>query len=179
MFIFCQPNCFLIFNIAFFQIFEFLLTSKRTLTRFSLSLCLFILFQYELHSLSAIEILNISFVKNYFLQEKMTADNNNYLDCLRASVGLTGYDEEELSIWYQCPGTRLEEGCFCTDLEDEVLMDCGDPEWIAKFCQPILDAINSVTTTTTPAPEPVQDNDDSTFVSFFVFFISFFCLVQY
>ena len=70
MFIFCQPNRFLIFNIAFFQIFEFLLTSKRTLTRFSLSLCLFILFQYELHSLSAIEILNISFVKNYFLQEK-------------------------------------------------------------------------------------------------------------
>ena len=72
MFIFCRPNRFLIFNIAFFQIFEFLLTSKRTLTRFSLTLCLFILFQYELHSLSAIEILNISFVKNYFLQEKMT-----------------------------------------------------------------------------------------------------------
>ena len=96
----------------------------------------------------------------------MTAENN-YLDCLRASVGLTGYSEEELSIWYQCPGTRVEEGCFCTDLEDEVLMDCGDPEWIAKFCRPILDAL---TTTTTPAPEPVQDEDQSTFVSFFVFF---------
>ena len=110
----------------------------------------------------------------------MTAENN-YLDCLRASVGLTGYDEEELNIWYQCPGTRVEEGCFCTDLDDEVLKDCGNPEWIAKFCQPILDAINSVTTTTTtPAPEPIQDNDDSTFVSFFVFFyFIFFCLVQY
>ena len=109
---------------------------------------------------------------------------NDYSDCLRASVGLTGFDQEELNIWYQCPGTRVEEGCFCTDLDDEVLKDCGDPEWIAKFCQPILDAINSMTTTTTtttttPAPEPIQDNDDSTFVSFFVFFISFFCLVQY
>ena len=99
----------------------------------------------------------------------MTADNNHYLDCLRASVGLTGFDEEELSIWYQCPGTRLEEGCFCTDLEDQVLMDCGDPEWIAKFCRPILDALTT-TTTTTPAPEAVQDEDQSTFVSFFVFF---------
>ena len=104
----------------------------------------------------------------------MTADNNNYLDCLRASVGLTGFDEEELSIWYQCPGTRLEEGCFCTDLEDQVLMDCGDPEWIAKFCRPILDALTTTTTTTTPAPEAVQDEDQSTFVSFFVFFISIF-----
>ena len=103
----------------------------------------------------------------------MTANNNNnYLDCLRASVGLTGYDEEELSIWYQCPGTKLEEGCFCTDLEDEVLLDCGDPEWIAKFCKPILDALT--TTTTTPAPEPVQDEDNSTVVSFFVFLFHFF-----
>ena len=107
----------------------------------------------------------------------MTAENN-YLDCLRASVGLTGYDEEELNIWYQCPGTRVEEGCFCTDLDEDLLKDCGDPEWIAKFCQPILVALNPVTTTT-PAPAPVQDNDESTFVSFFVFFISFFCLVQY
>ena len=99
-------------------------------------------------------------------------NNNNYLDCLRASVGLTGYSEEELSIWYQCPGTKLEEGCFCTDLEDEVLHDCGDPEWIAKFCKPILDALT--TTTTTPAPEPVQDEDNSTIVSFFVFLFHFF-----
>lgn len=104
----------------------------------------------------------------------MTANNNNnnYLDCLRASVGLTGFTEEELSIWYQCPGTKLEEGCFCTDLEDEVLHDCGDPEWIAKFCKPLLDALT--TTTTTPAPEPVQDEDNSTVVSFFVFLFHFF-----
>ena len=104
----------------------------------------------------------------------MTADNNNYLDCLRASVGLTGFDEEELSIWSQCPGTRLEEGCFCTDLEDQVLMDCGDPEWIAKFCRPFLDALTTTTTSTTPAPEADQDEDNSTIVSFFVFFISIF-----
>ena len=99
---------------------------------------------------------------------------NDYLNCLRASVSLTGFDQEELNIWYQCPGTRVEEGCFCTDLDDEVLKDCGDPEWIAKFCQPILDAINPVTTTTTSAPEPVQDEDNSTFVSFFVFLFHFF-----
>ena len=55
-------------------------------------------------------------------------------------------------------------------------MDCGDPEWIKKFCKPILDALTTTTTTTTttPAPEPVQDEDNSTVVSFFYVFISFF-----
>ena len=98
--------------------------------------------------------------------------NNDYLECLRASIGLTGVDPEEVDLWYQCPGTRVEEGCFCTDL-DKDLKDCGDPEWIAKFCRPILDALNPVTSTTT-TPAPVQDDDKSTFVSFFCIFISFF-----
>ena len=70
---------------------------------------------------------------------KMISQFQTYKECHRASVGLWGIEPEEMNSWFHCPQTAIEEGCFCNDLDDD-LKDCGEAEWITKFCKPILQA---------------------------------------
>ena len=86
----------------------------------------------------------------------------NYEECLRASVGLWGIDPEEKTTWFHCPQTKVEEGCFCNELYEDQ-KDCGEVEWISKFCEPILQA---------------EKAEQNAHVVSFCIFISFLCALS-